>query len=377
MKLLFLDASKRSSLYTRTMSNSGLPNTLQGYSGSPGTLQGYAGSPQGYSSPLQSTLPPSGSYATSPPARISPPQPSNPSSRYMDGGVGLPPALPPARSSVTSLEQVAGDRRGSLTSTGKIEPPPYRPPPPELGLPPRALPPVPSSGVSRQNSALPPRPGSRPSAAPPPVPSLDPRRYSTTSLHSLASSMHGLPPAPERPSRLDVDPPELGLPPAAARDAKLPAARPLHHSSGSRPDQTVLSNQKSAGSLSKSYGNLTATSSSVNNLDEDKENYRLEASQSVDNLSEEVISVRERTKTFNRMASDVSLTGSTNKLATIIKRRNSRAIEMGMMSRRGSSHSTRGGGEEDSLPDTSSITTLDPTIKSFMIMAAKGSFFSF
>ena len=354
------------------MSNSGLPNTLQGYSGSPGTLQGYTGSPQGYSSSPQSTLPAASSYATSPPARISPPQPSIPSSRYMDGGLGLPPALPPSRSSVTSLEQSAGERRGSLaSSTGKIEPPPYRPPPPELGLPPRALPPIPSSGVSRQNSALPPRPGSRPSAAPPPVPSLDPRRNSTTSLHSLASSMHVLPPPPERPTRLDVDPPDLGLPPVAARDTKPPAARPLHHSSGSRPDETMLSNQKSAGSLSKSYGNLTATSS-VNNLDENKENYRLEASQSVDNLSEEVISVRERTKTFNRMASDVSLTGSTNKLASIVKRRNSRAIEMGMMSRRGSNHSTRGGGEEDSLPDTSSITTLDPTIKSFMIMAAKG-----
>ena len=29
-------------------------------------------------------------------------------------------------------------------------------------------------------------------------------------------------------------------------------------------------------------------------------------------------------------------------------------------------------GEDDSLPDTSSITTLDPTIKAYMIQAAKG-----
>jgi len=171
---------------------------------------------------------------------------------------------------------------------------------------------------------------------------------------------------PERPSRLDVSPPDLGLPP---RELK---PRPLHNSAGARPDETgipVISNQKSAGNLSKSYGNLTAPT------DDDKENYRLEASQSVDNLSEEVISVRERTKTFNRMASDVSLTGSTSKLASIVKRRNSRAIEMSSMARRGSSHSMHSNrGEDDSLPDTSSITTLDPTIKAYMIQAAKGDY---
>eukprot|EP00088_Acartia_fossae_P069893 TRINITY_DN9223_c0_g1_i4.p1 TRINITY_DN9223_c0_g1~~TRINITY_DN9223_c0_g1_i4.p1 ORF type:complete len:401 (-),score=122.17 TRINITY_DN9223_c0_g1_i4:268-1413(-) len=126
-----------------------------------------------------------------------------------------------------------------------------------------------------------------------------------------------------------------------------------------------------------------ASVKSVNDGAEDnKENFglRLEASQSVDNLAaaDEVISVRERTKTFNRMASDVSLTGSTSKLSSMaVKRRNSRAIEMGMMAaRRGSAHSTKGlgGGEDDSLPDTSSITTLDPTIKSYMIQAAKGDY---
>ena len=44
------------------------------------------------------------------------------------------------------------------------------------------------------------------------------------------------------------------------------------------------------------------------------------------------------------MASDVSLTGSTSKLSSMaVKRRNSRAIEMGMMAaRRGSAHSTKG-----------------------------------
>ena len=63
---------------------------------------------------------------------------------------------------------------------------------------------------------------------------------------------------PERPSRLDVSPPDLGLPPP--RELK---PRPLHNSAGARPDETgvgipVISNQKSAGNLSKSYGNLTA-----------------------------------------------------------------------------------------------------------------------
>lgn len=86
-------------------------------------------------------------------------------------------------------------------------------------------------------------------------------------------------------------------------------------------------------SLSKSYGNL-ATSSSSSLADSGQ-------SQSLDTLDHlpshpsledaHAISVKERTKTFNRMAStdDVQgLTGPTaNRLPSAIKRRNSRAVE--------------------------------------------------
>ena len=112
-------------------------------------------------------------------------------------------------------------------------------------------------------------------------------------------------------------------------------------------------------SLSKSYGNLS--------VDENKEN-RLEGSQSVDNLAQgaaEKISVRERTKTFNRMASETdmaALTGSTSKL-TMVKRRNSRAVEIG---------GNRRASRDDDNQDAASITTLDPSIKSWMVQISKG-----
>ena len=139
--------------------------------------------------------------------------------------------------------------------------------------------------------------------------------------------------------------------------------------------------------MSKSYGNLSMASA-PHQRDENKENnYRgMESAHSVDNLlagsvgasggGNGNISVRERTRTFNRMASQTemlagasgSLAGSTTKLNAIVKRRNSRAVEFG--ARRGSTF-----GRDDDSHDSASITTLDPTIKSWMIQISKGRFY--
>lgn len=117
-------------------------------------------------------------------------------------------------------------------------------------------------------------------------------------------------------------------------------------------------------SLSKSYGNL--------HTGEDKENLlssRLN-SVSLDQLDNEdnVISVKERTKTFNRMASETDVTANGTKSLNIrsVKRRNSRAVDSS--SRRGS------GMRDDESHDSSSITTIDPTVKSWMVHTAKGDY---
>jgi len=125
-------------------------------------------------------------------------------------------------------------------------------------------------------------------------------------------------------------------------------------------------------SLSKSFGNLT--------IDEDDKFSKLEGSLSLDNLdalpskeNEKSISVKERTKTFNRMASEteipsmMSSASSLTKLPSAVKRRNSRAIDFG--SRRGSNLR-----DHDDTTDSSSITTIDPTIKQWMVHTAKGDY---
>jgi len=89
---------------------------------------------------------------------------------------------------------------------------------------------------------------------------------------------------------------------------------------------------------------------------------------------DKVVSVRERTKTFNRMASDSELPNSPpvpstslNRLPLSVKRRNSRAVDSGM--RRISNRN-----DPDDTTDSSSITTIDPTIKQWMVMTSKGDY---
>ena len=127
--------------------------------------------------------------------------------------------------------------------------------------------------------------------------------------------------------------------------------------------------------MSKSIGNL--------NLENNEKTLKMEGSVSLDNLDsvpskedEKCVSVRERTKTFNRMASETDLppasasasTSSLNKLPPAVKRRNSRAVEM-LGGRRVSNRA-----EPDDTTDSSSITTIDPTIKQWMVNTSKGDY---
>ena len=208
----------------------------------------------------------------------------------------------------------------------------------------------------------------KPDKRPPPYrpPPIDPEPPSLE--RRAVPPVNGLPGMYERPTRLD-----LGLPPPPPRqdfDLNPPPLprRPAPQSRDIIPEnlgipvkpKSLLDSMASA-SLSKSYGNLT--------VDENKENMRMEGSQSVDNLTkeQEQISVRERTKTFNRMASETEISGisgSTTRLSSV-KRRNSRAVDIG--SRRSSAVS-----RDDESHDSASITTLDPTIKSWMVQVSKG-----
>ena len=125
--------------------------------------------------------------------------------------------------------------------------------------------------------------------------------------------------------------------------------------------------------MSKSIGNLTVSNN-------EKMENKVEGSVSLDNLDalpkedDKVVSVRERTKTFNRMASDSELPNSPpvpstslNRLPLSVKRRNSRAVDSGM--RRISNRN-----DPDDTTDSSSITTIDPTIKQWMVMTSKGDY---
>jgi hypothetical protein len=145
--------------------------------------------------------------------------------------------------------------------------------------------------------------------------------------------------------------------------------------------------------MSKSYGNLSLGG------DDNKENHgssaaaggttKLEASVSLDILEaiakeNEKISVKERTKTFNRMASETdvgssgSLGGSLSNLnqkfaatggQSAVKRRNSRAVDLMMGGVRRSSAAR---GDDEACHDSASITTIDPIIKSWMVHVSKG-----
>ena len=299
--------------------------------------------------------------------------------------------LPDQRNSVTSLGSVPGqsyphltEQRNSLASSSGNSyhgsprqsyagyshlhtahpapvprpPPPYRAPPSDPVLPPSSSsPPPPPRRNIPSDSQQPP---------PPPLP-----RRQLPSTNNLQPLDVGL---PVSQSRGPVGPQQVPAKPHKLIESQQPSPT----DSGFTEDPSKFSEYPLPrnSSLSKSIGNLSLENSEKTN--------KIEGSVSLDNLDavpskedEKAVSVRERTKTFNRMASETELpavpaalpgSGSLAKLPPAVKRRNSRAVEM-MGGRRISNKS-----DHDDTADSSSITTIDPTIKQWMVHTSKGDY---
>ena len=328
---------------------------------------------------------------------------------------GSPRGSVSQRSSFSSIPHHAS--QSSLSQSSRA-PPPYRAPPPEpvssssrtseSRLPP---PPPPSSEPvhSIQQRPLPSRPSElhlnnhhptdpilpSPGSSSPPPP---PRR--TIPSDPVYSPQHPPPPLPKRqlPSTANLQPLDLGLPiqnlSSAGSRGKHPSTNNNHHhklsqesqqpsptDSGFTEDSSKFSDYPMPrnSSLSKSIGNLTSS----NNTNSDSKVEKIEGSQSLDNLDslpgkeDEKISVRERTKTFNRMASETELpnnppssSSAGSRLPPAVKRRNSRAVEPGLGGVRRFSNRH----DHDDTTDSSSITTIDPTVKQWMVHTSKGDY---
>jgi len=235
---------------------------------------------------------------------------------------------------------------------GRAVPPPYRAPPPE---------PVSSHRMPPADLGLPPAP----------------RQFSDSSSHS-SSLISSPPPPPKRGSPDSNPPPPLpSRPPPIKQQSQPTPLLPLDPPTPIQPSPTdsgfqTAPEDKSPDSpgrprLSKSYGNLHHLEDEQDN----KENLAASRNNSVslDQLEpQDPISVKERTKTFNRLASETDLVtnnGFKHLSKSAVKRRNSRAVDF--TGRRGSCR-------DDESHDSSSITTIDPTIKSWMVHTAKGDY---
>merc|ERR1719232_296135 len=86
-------------------------------------------------------------------------------------------------------------------------------------------------------------------------------------------------------------------------------------------------------------------------------------------LSKKKISVKERTKTFNRMASEVSI-------GNMLKQSGKENIDLSKK-RKNSSRASRGASshrDDVDSHDSSSISTLDQAVKQWMVASAKGDY---
>jgi len=326
------------------------------------------------------------------------------------GGYPEVSGLPGQRLSTASLASSTPSYQSSSTSRlGQGVPPP----PAAFASPPgSSYSPSPRSSYA----ALPPHPGLPPPAARPPppyrAPPPDPVQSRPLPSRPSASALTSPPPAPPKRSATGTTnnvPPQL--PPVAISSSPPPLPRRHPSDVGSAPPRDRSNSQEhpSGGSTrisesqqpsptdsgftedsksfaeplqgrSKSYGNLTAEredevltqAASLDQLQLDS----LPSSASLDDA--QAISVKERTKTFNRLASQTSVLceelppttagSSMQRLPSAVKRRNSRAVDM--FTRRGSQ--TRQGGDGDE--DCASITTIDPHVKQWMVAVSRGDY---
>jgi len=343
------------------------------------SVASYSSSNSYHGSPRGSYAPPPTGYASSPRASFasSPANYASPSNNYNAGSPRTSVAPPFSNSPRNSYAALPLTSQSSSTRP----PPPYRAPPPEPAQH-RPPPDRPKDGRTRPvelnltrsaDSVLPPVPVKSRHDSPPPPPKRTVPSESNT---------HNPPPLPRRPPPASATPSSLQPLDTGQAHRSRSQSTSLKISESQQPSPTDSGFTEDTSkfsdllppkniSLSKSFGNLS--------VDDDKFS-KMEGSVSLDNLdalpnkeTEKSISVKERTKTFNRMASEteipsMSSASSLSKLPSAVKRRNSRAIDFG--SRRGSNLRD----PDNDTTDSSSITTIDPTIKQWMVHTAKGDY---
>eukprot|EP00094_Tigriopus_californicus_P001571 TCALIF_01518-PA protein Name:"Similar to Sowahb Ankyrin repeat domain-containing protein SOWAHB (Mus musculus)" AED:0.28 eAED:0.28 QI:0/0.5/0.33/1/1/1/3/68/707 len=245
-------------------------------------------------------------------------------------------------------------------------PPPYRPPPVSSNY--RSPPLPPPSSVIRQMAPPPSDYGL-------PVGSSS-SHYATTRSNGFQSHYQTSPPIPlsggmiagRGPSSLVMDFQPSGDPHAP------PIPRRNGHPEGiSRHEDKENSSPDDGGHAMEVSGSLGAKS---------MPNLASEGGSGIPSLGpsgpQEKISVKERTKTFNRMASEIDLNGqaghypirksSSSSIGNAVKRRNSRAAEQISSRRSSSTH------RDDRSDDSASITTIDQNSKTWMVRSAQGEF---
>lgn len=252
--------------------------------------------------------------------------------------------------------------------------PPFHNPPADFGLP---LPADYGLPAPRQGVFHPPGPGSlvnyemsKQYYPPPPLPRRnDPNMLSrSSSVMSMNSTSSRPQPAPNVEQQATATPPVL----------------PTRNNVIKEPSPSVSSN-----------ASMTSNNSSrKTSISEDKENAEFLMAEKA---KQEKISVKERTKTFNRMASEVEVTNllkqSTGKkhthntifvqnssLKSIISSGvNRESSHNESKKRKNSSRSGRGSShhrDDVDSHDSSSISTLDQAVKQWMVAAAKGDYLS-
>merc|ERR1712038_1033638 len=141
------------------------------------------------------------------------------------------------------------------------------------------------------------------------------------------------------------------------------------------PTRNNVAKEHSASpSVSSNASMASGSSSRKASISEDKENTEVSlAAINFEKAKQEKISVKERTKTFNRMASEVEVTNLLKQSAGTAKDNTHNDSKK----RKNSSRTHRGSSSHrDDLDshDSSSISTLDQAVKQWMVAAAKGDY---
>jgi len=219
---------------------------------------------------------------------------------------------------------------------------------------------------------------------PPPLP----RRNDPPSHMSRSSSMMSMNSQPGLNHQHFNHYNDLGLPPSRSNsiqqirsnDEQQPHYHPpepvLAHQPPPLPTRNNSMIKEPSPSISSSTSMTSNNSSRKASICEDKENNGdLEASTmalQAEKAKQEKISVKERTKTFNRMASEVSITNSISNLM----KQNIGHHDLSKK-RKSSSRASRGASshrDDVDSHDSSSISTLDQAVKQWMVASAKGDY---